>query len=253
MNLNANAHFGLLDIGLISILAVGYPLWSFFYEGRQLRQGLKEGTDRKIWWYRLTLATLWPLASMVVVDWLLLKRSFGLLGLTLEADWRVAGGFLLAIAFGIASWLQLRRLRNIDRERARTVLAKRQFMFALLPSGRGQLVYWIAVAITAGVTEELLFRGFAIWAFSAYTNLAVAAVASAVLFGLGHIYQGFAEVLKTAVVGLILAAFYLAIGSLYPVMLLHALLDIWPGMQSYILHVRAAASPDAAPEVKPSR
>lgn len=249
MNLHADFHFSTLDIVLVSIMAIGYPLWSLLYEGPQLRKGIKDGVDRKIWWYKLTLATLWPFASIVVIDWLISKRSFSLLGLTLDANWRVASGFLLAIAVGIASWLQLRRLRQVKSERARTIVAKRQFMFALLPSGRGQLIYWMAVAITAGVTEELLYRGFAIWAFSAYINVAFAVAASAVLFGLGHIYQGFTEVLKTAAVGLIMAALYLAIGSIFPVILLHALLDIWPGMQSYILHSRTAAVPGPTSEM----
>jgi membrane protease YdiL (CAAX protease family) len=84
------------------------------------------------------------------------------------------------------------------------------------------------VAITAGVCEEVLYRGVVLvvamllapglphWALA----LGVAAV-----FGLAHIYQGAAGVVVTTMMGAVLGLLVLATGSLLPAVL-HGAADL---------------------------
>lgn len=60
------------------------------------------------------------------------------------------------------------------------------------------------------------------------------AILSSLIFGLAHFYQGWREVAKTAIGGVILAGLYLFTNSLLLPMIVHALLDLqvslifWP-------------------------
>ena len=46
------------------------------------------------------------------------------------------------------------------------------------------------LGITAGIVEELIFRGYLVWYFSSFVPLWAAIVITAVAFGIGHAYQG---------------------------------------------------------------
>ncbi len=61
-------------------------------------------------------------------------------------------------------------------------------------------------------------------------------------FGLGHLYQGAAGVVKTGVSGLLAGLLYLLTGSLWIPMLLHAAVDLHAGALGYL----AASRPPAA-------
>ncbi len=89
----------------------------------------------------------------------------------------------------------------------------------------GDMAPWTLLAITLfiGFYEEVLARGFildrcrrllpGIWA---------PVLASSLLFGLGHAYQGWFGVLQTAVVGVVFARLVVRWGTLWPVILAHA-------------------------------
>jgi uncharacterized protein len=85
-------------------------------------------------------------------------------------------------------------------------------------------VFWI-VSFTAGVCEEIFYRGFLTWYFAAWTGLVPAVLLSAVLFGFGHIYLGLVQAPRAALVGLVLSGVTLVSAPRWPVMLLHPALD----------------------------
>jgi membrane protease YdiL (CAAX protease family) len=85
------------------------------------------------------------------------------------------------------------------------------------------------LALTAGICEELLYRGFGLaalrWAVPDIGQPALIVVTAAA-FGLAHLYQGRLGVTLTGLLGAYFAWIAIATGSLVPVMLLHALLDL---------------------------
>jgi membrane protease YdiL (CAAX protease family) len=100
---------------------------------------------------------------------------------------------------------------------------------ALLPRTAAERRAFAGLALTAGVCEELLYRGFGLaalrWAAPGAGSAVLIAV-SAAAFGLAHLYQGPAGVALTGLAGAYFAWIAIATGSLVPAMVLHALLDL---------------------------
>ena len=98
----------------------------------------------------------------------------------------------------------------------------------LLPITKKEKKTWSLLSLTAGITEEILYRGFLIYAISSLLpdlSIWIVAILSSVLFGLAHTYQGAPGVIKTSFVGFLFALLYLSTGSIIPVIILHFLID----------------------------
>lgn len=105
----------------------------------------------------------------------------------------------------------------------------------ILPVTARERKWWTMVSLTAGVTEEILYRGFLIYAFvRLFPAMSVwgALLASSALFGLAHTYQGIAGVLRTALVGAFFALLFVATGSLLLPIVLHVLVDRVAGIET---------------------
>jgi membrane protease YdiL (CAAX protease family) len=100
---------------------------------------------------------------------------------------------------------------------------------ALLPVTAEERRLFTAVALTAGITEEVVFRGFLlVYLTDVFPGMPVssAMVVSAALFGLAHSYQGGLGVLLTGLAGYWLAGLYVLTGSLLVPIVVHALVDL---------------------------
>ena len=97
----------------------------------------------------------------------------------------------------------------------------------LLPRNRAELGLAALLSLTAGISEELMFRLFLPLLLVLVTGAGWPAFAIALLiFGLMHRYQGMAGAAMTVLIGALMAFVYLATGSLLFAMALHALLDL---------------------------
>jgi membrane protease YdiL (CAAX protease family) len=104
---------------------------------------------------------------------------------------------------------------------------------SLLPQSRSEVVLWIAVSISAGICEEIVFRGYFQKQFTAYTHSVVGGVLlQGVVFGLGHSYQGLKQVVIIAVLGMLYGWFAAWRRNLRSNMIAHAWTDIWSGWLS---------------------
>lgn len=100
---------------------------------------------------------------------------------------------------------------------------------AMVPRTPVERRLFAAVAVTAGICEELLFRGFLLAVGTAAWPGApdwLLVVVGAALFGLAHAYQGVSGVLGTAAIGVALGATYALTGSLLIPVVLHAAIDL---------------------------
>jgi uncharacterized protein len=103
------------------------------------------------------------------------------------------------------------------------------------PRTRSEAGWWVALSMTAGFCEEFIFRGYLIWAFQSVLGLWVSAALSVVVFALAHSYQGVKGILGTGAVGLLFTVVVLASGSLWPAIVLHALVDIGQGLIAWLV------------------
>ncbi|MGH9774687.1 MAG: CPBP family intramembrane glutamic endopeptidase [Candidatus Acidiferrales bacterium] len=101
----------------------------------------------------------------------------------------------------------------------------------LLPKSLVELLLWIALSASAGICEEIVFRGYFQEQFKRLTGSALAGVAlQAVLFGVGHGYQGTQATIKIAALGALYGLLAMWRKSLRPCMIAHAWTDIFSGL-----------------------
>lgn len=102
---------------------------------------------------------------------------------------------------------------------------------AMLPHHVLDIALWIALSMSAGFAEELVFRGYFQAQFHALTgNASIALVLQAILFGVTHGYQGVQACITITLYGLLMGALAMARGSLRPGMIAHAWTDIAAGI-----------------------
>jgi len=100
-----------------------------------------------------------------------------------------------------------------------------------LPRGAVESVLWIALSLSAGFSEELVFRGYFQRQIAAWTGSpAVAVILQGVLFGILHGYQGVAACARIACFGVLYGVLALWRQSLRPGMVAHAMTDILSGI-----------------------
>ena len=100
-----------------------------------------------------------------------------------------------------------------------------------LPQRALEILLWIGVSISAGFCEELVFRGYFQKQFESFTHSRwLALLLQAVLFGIGHGYQGIEACLKIACFGGLFGLLALWRKSLRPGMVAHAWTDILGGI-----------------------
>ncbi len=141
-------------------------------------------------------------------------------------SWKGAGAFFrdlgIAFVFWIVALLVLSVVASLLRARGMTEAAR-----LLAPQGVLESVVWIALAVTAGICEETMFRGYLQRQFVAWTRSVPAGVLlSAVLFGAGHAYQGLRAMAVIGVYGLMFGILAEARKNLRPGMMAHAWHDI---------------------------
>jgi uncharacterized protein len=187
------------------------------------------GTKEKLVLYGTTIAFQWIL--MGIVAWRALARGLtaGQLGLVSHFTVQLVLSTLLGgLLFGAFQWFNLRRVSRMTGEVPDFM---RKLARRILPSTTLEFAPYFALALTAGVCEEFLYRGFAMAAL-AEAGLATWAVVliSSVLFGLAHSYQGKSGVGGTALMGLVLGVARVVLHSLLPVMVWHSVVDIVAGI-----------------------
>lgn len=232
-----------LDYLLLVLAALAMPLLSA-YTGRQLAkpEARKVPLVRRYW---LTVMRGWLIVAIVIAAWLWAKRSFAELGLDDPIGFWGRAGFGLVLLLAIFFGVQIVRLPKLVGANL-AKWAERMEGLRITPRTRDELLVFILVAITAGVWEELLYRGFFIWFLLPITGMIGAILISSAIFGIGHIYQGWGGVLNTGIVGLVFAIFYVYSESLWWLMAAHALVDIYGGVLSYRLTTMQREATEAA-------
>jgi membrane protease YdiL (CAAX protease family) len=198
--------------------------------------------------YRRGITGEWLAVGLVVLIGLLAHRHPAAIGLARGTHRGEAAGTVMAAAVMIVITGAVFRfggpaIQEVLRRQARGFQC-------LLPRTRREKSVFVGLALTAGICEEILLRGFGIaylrWVWPSAPNTAVIGITAAV-FGLAHLYQGARGVVVTALMGMLLAAITLDTASLYPAMIIHALIDLRILALPDLDRPDATADPAAAP------
>jgi len=228
----------LADHLLAAVIVLGLPLRAFLGM-RALRAAPESELSRlraRLWWR--AIASQWTLVALVVALWIAEHRRWAGLGLALEPTAGLAGVLVGVVAMASIVLRQRGALATDATLRAR-VRARLLPVERLMPAERSEFARFVPLAITAGVCEELLFRGFLFWYAAQFLPLWGAAALQCVAFGVGHVYQGPKGILLTGLAGVFLTGVMLIAHSIAPAMLIHALMDLNAG--DLALRARATA------------
>jgi uncharacterized protein len=168
--------------------------------------------------------------SIVVFEWLLVlyvrmgvhKRGVRLRDLV-GGRWATPKDVMKDIDLGAGLWAVWIGLMNPHILGEGTNAAQ-----GLLPQGILESLAWIPLALSAGFCEELAFRGYFQRQFQAITGSAGWAVLiQAIVFGVGHLYEGVGPVGRITLFGVLFGLLALWRKSLRPGMIAHAWSDIF--------------------------
>jgi membrane protease YdiL (CAAX protease family) len=102
-----------------------------------------------------------------------------------------------------------------------------EVVLSMMPHTPLEFLLWFGVSLTAGITEELIFRGYLLQQLTAWTRRPVGSIfIAALLFGSVHLYEGLGAILPLAalavVYGFVVRHFK---GDLRAVIVAHTLQD----------------------------
>ena len=223
----------LLDHGFVFIFVIVFPIAGFFGFHRLLRRADAGESVNRSQLYRNTSIGHWTLFLMCMALWAGEARPWTALGFALQLDLQFALAAILTV-LGIAVLLmQSRQVRAATQEEITGI--KRRFgrLAIIMPRNGNELVRFYGLSITAGIVEEILWRGFLIWYLSQFMPLWAAALVSTLSFAMAHAYQGLSHLPQITAVGAAFAGLYLLAGSIWLPIILHAAVDIVQGRLAY--------------------
>jgi membrane protease YdiL (CAAX protease family) len=182
-------------------------------------------------------------ASTIVFQWFLLASIYwrsvlrhlgpGDLGLVVSSVGQtLAVGVVFTALLSANQWAGLRKLASMPAVERGFVF---QFTQKIMPQTSAEAWAFVALALTAGVSEEFIYRGFVFTLFrrvfgGSTTAVVLAAVISSVWFAVGHLYQGRRGITTTFVVGMLFVAVRIAAGNVVPAMMGHVGVDLVAGL-----------------------
>lgn len=134
-------------------------------------------------------------------------------------SWALAALFV-ALLLGVMRWRWPDRGQDSKDKLAR-----------LLPRERGDLPPYFALCLTAGICEELVYRGVATVLLTRLIGSLLAAIGiAAIVFALAHVIQGWRAAVVIFFIALLAHALVFVTKSLYPAVAAHALYDAVGGV-----------------------
>ena len=201
--------------------------------GALLQRGRE--ASREPWTSRDRIAMYWTnsavlalLAGATLLVWHLGGHSPSTLGLTAEPrrlDVGLGGAALFLALYAFDS------LRQIGPARLAQTRRRWRRDTPFMPTTPRELGHSLVMITSAAVFEEIVYRGFLISYAAQFTGatplgLAAAVILPALVFGLGHLYQGWRAGGKIVFLAGFLGAIFVLTGSLWIPMALHFVADL---------------------------
>ena len=237
------------DLVLIFLLLGAVIPWRGAVRIRKLLARPLLSQAERLGTYASTIAFQWLLTA--IVAWRCVAHHYDARELGLVIDNRVETAIVaifFAAFFGFLQSFAARRMATApDPSKSRlAALALR-----LMPETAIESLVFVALAVTAGVCEEFLYRGFVFAAITRAAGVPIALLGSSALFSLAHIYQGRRGLITTFILGVLFAASRIWTGNLIPAVVAHAVVDLVAGLVA-VRYLRRAVAAAAIRESEPT-
>lgn len=215
----------LVRIAFSLLLVVGVPLLSW----RSARPEQVQGVPKTALYFSAVVSQ-WVLAAIGLVVVIVAGPAWSTIGLTpVDASgffrWTLAVVLVSVAGLGLVLLLEQRGWWPRESDMVQLLMPE---------NAREKLWAVLGLAPTAGLCEEFLYRGFLLAEATAWLHSAAwGIVVSSVAFGCAHAYQGLNGMVRAGLLGALLAWPVVQLGSLYPSMTAHFLIDavalLWLG------------------------
>ncbi|MCH7573216.1 MAG: CPBP family intramembrane metalloprotease [Planctomycetes bacterium] len=230
-----------IDHLFVFVLLVIVPLYQHFYAVPKMHREFAEespGLRERTYWY--TIATQWGITIALLFLWWLAARGLDALGLVIPGGWLFWISIVIVMVAIAVFWMVLQAQASTPESHAK-VLKAFQERAPFMPRNSGEMRHFTAISVTAGICEEIVYRGYLIWYATQFTGagtggLLMAVALTSLVFGLGHIYQGVSGAIQIFAAGLFFGCIYVLSGSLWVPMAAHAIIDIVAGLYTVHLH-----------------
>ena len=235
MELHWSDHLFFLIVGVI------IPLRTVLGTQPQLAR-MRFSTRMKIQLYWGNNIWLWLLTGAAAGVWWFNDRSWELIGLT--PNWVMPTGISAIVLLVFIALYLTETITELNNEEHREeAAAHMRSELGFLPKTAYEYFHFIFLALTAGICEEFIFRGYFVRYFqcllsSDYT-FTLAILVPALIFGFVHFYQGWQAVIKIGAMAIMFGYIFIQTNSLWLLMVIHALIDLIGGLIAWrLLHSR---------------
>ncbi len=215
----------------LAVLLVAFPVYSARTFPGELRAIAEGRPGARISFYHSTMRWQWSLLAAGIAVWLLGGRALEEIGFRAPHGWGFWVSLVLALLTAVASTAHRLRVQRSEESRLKM---RSQFggMLAFLPRRTEELRVFNLLSVTAGVCEEVLYRGWLLGFFGPLIGMPAACVVAVISFGLAHSYGKRDVAIKAGAMGAVLTGVYVLSGSLWVPIALHIVMDVNVGMLS---------------------
>ena len=219
-----------IDIWIFTIaFASFFPIFGYLLFRSLKKSDNLNLTSRKLRTYAYIILSEW--GFVIVLLWLTHRHNLSIsdLGENIgNVNLTVITTIVLLSVFMVMVYFNVRQLRQMSLEKLEVELRPlRKF----IPNNVTEFIPFILIAFTAGICEELLYRGW-LQNLLAYGtgSVWIGLILGAVIFGFGHAYQGKMGMVQTGIIGLIFGVVFIFTKSLVASQILHIIVDAVNGL-----------------------
>lgn len=217
---------------LLAVYLTAYACYEYVTR-HSLKKQLTAHPDEKLSLYLQTIALLWApviVLALAIHFWELKWTDVGIPDSpSMSLLFTAVALILFVVILAIQHRMALTNPASVHT--LKQLFSQYNWFLPVNESEKRWFIYGLSVS--AGICEELLFRGFLLYYFSSTVGVIGAVAISSVLFGLCHAYQGNSYIVRTALIGAVLCAVYLLSGSLILVIGIHIAIDVNSGLLAY--------------------
>ena len=217
----------IISLVFASVLGIFYPIYLFIIR-KKIKENYKDPT-RKLEGYKSTILVQWIAVILVLSNFIYQGQHLSTIGLLLEINL----SFLIGAGIILVATLVLFLTLKVTPETGAKLVKSYGEAYNFLPVNKKEYNWLIGVSFTAGICEEILYRGFLLMILIQFMHYIPAVLLMNIAFGMLHFWAGSKHALSAGLLGVFFSIIYFITGNLILSITLHVIVDIYAGTSVY--------------------